>query len=49
MKFLYLFLRNLLQSLMCSSSDVLEGKGTVRVAITTGELLKFHQPRQTHI
>jgi len=34
---------------MCAAADVLEGKGTVRVAITTSELLKFHQPRQTHI
>ncbi|KAK7793709.1 hypothetical protein R5R35_007868 [Gryllus longicercus] len=38
------------EALICCASDVLEGRGTVQVAITVTELLKFHQPRSpTHV
>lgn len=33
------------EKLVCCPSDVLEGRGLVQVAITVGELLRFHQPR----
>ncbi|XP_067007214.2 leucine-rich repeat and calponin homology domain-containing protein isoform X2 [Anabrus simplex] len=33
------------EALICCAADVLEGRGTVQVAITVAELLKFHQPR----
>uniref|UniRef100_A0A182K0K0 Calponin-homology (CH) domain-containing protein n=1 Tax=Anopheles christyi TaxID=43041 RepID=A0A182K0K0_9DIPT len=32
------------KNLLCCSADVLEGRGTVQVAITVVELLKFHNP-----
>ena len=35
------------QDLICSPADILEPrkKGTVRVAISVSELLRFHQPK----
>uniref|UniRef100_A0A1B6BZY8 Calponin-homology (CH) domain-containing protein n=1 Tax=Clastoptera arizonana TaxID=38151 RepID=A0A1B6BZY8_9HEMI len=33
------------ENLVCCAGDVLEGRGLVQVAITVGELLRFHQPR----
>ncbi|XP_017777908.1 PREDICTED: leucine-rich repeat and calponin homology domain-containing protein 3 isoform X2 [Nicrophorus vespilloides] len=33
------------ENLVCCSSDVLEGRGLVQVAVTVVELLKFHSPR----
>ena len=33
---------HLFQKLMCCAADVLEGKGTVQVAITVTELLRRH-------
>ncbi|XP_058057136.1 leucine-rich repeat and calponin homology domain-containing protein isoform X2 [Anopheles bellator] len=32
------------ENLLCCAADVLEGRGTVQVAITVVELLKFHNP-----
>lgn len=33
------------EKLVCCAGDILEGRGLVQVAITVGELLRFHQPR----
>lgn len=35
-----------LQNLICCSSDVLEGKGAVQVAITVSELFRLHSAGQ---
>lgn len=36
----FIIVEFLLQKLMCCAADVLEGKGTVQVAITVTELLR---------
>lgn len=36
-----------LQNLVCTASDVLEGRGLVQVAVTVTELVRFHSPRSS--